>query len=125
MKKILFLPIALIVILFSGCESKKQTEVPVVKAPTYREVTVVCSSCRGTGQQKCKKCDGSGKVYGFNNNIIDCDKCEGYGFFVCSICGGNGKVIVKQEIDNSGNLIKKQEIDNSAGVPDADETVVK
>lgn len=107
MKKILFLSIILFVVLSSCNDNKNQKQTPaeiIMEMSTPVELrNVVCSVCRGTGKNKCKKCNASGIIEDkrvlvngeFNSNLngtMDCDDCDGYGFFVCSECGGTGVV---------------------------------
>lgn len=60
---------------------------------------ICCSSCSGTGQEKCTRCNGTGKVYGRVNpfKLYTCSECGGTGKVECSTCRGFGLVEVEDE----------------------------
>lgn len=57
----------------------------------YKEVT--CSTCQGTGIQKCYLCAGSGLIMtGYSNYL--CTACSGHGWKKCLPCSGKGTIRV-------------------------------
>ncbi|MCW5940729.1 MAG: hypothetical protein KIS66_00765 [Fimbriimonadaceae bacterium] len=50
-----------------------------------------CKTCKGSGNVKCPKCDGKGRIYGFLSSE-ECKHCEGSGIKKCGVCRGTGKV---------------------------------
>lgn len=52
----------------------------------------MCTYCHGTGEITCKRCNGSGEVYGnvaFNRKFT-CSQCKGTGSTRCPMCFGQG-----------------------------------
>ena len=55
-----------------------------------------CSTCRGSGEIKCRQCDGTGTIIkiGFLGKETEetCYICKGNRYLKCPACEGSGKI---------------------------------
>lgn len=84
-----------------------------------RKKTVDCGSCKKTGRELCKYCNGTGRYGGGLTvpeteedlqNYMKCDYCGGTGFaeipVPCSICKGNKKIEIEESYEEKCSACK-------------------
>ena len=72
----------------------------------YKEETIICQRCHGTGvyTNQCRVCNGTGKFKQHNGRIVDCIRCNGSGFYKvgnCFTCHGEGFLHI-ETLENHG-----------------------
>ena len=79
---------------------------------TLLENILLCSQCRGNGEQPCPHCKGTLYVdtqrpcpkAGCVSGKIRCFSCGGVGFINCSACGGRGTIDMVREVGSGGTF---------------------
>lgn len=54
-----------------------------------------CSTCSDSGDMRCSRCDGDGRISTHNGSSRRCGKCQGRGQLPCYTCNGSGALYGK------------------------------
>ncbi len=88
-----------------------------ITLPLKGQLFLVCEICHGSGDARCPKCDGAGKVHDFENREVGCPECSRRGWIACPVCAESGGVFARPTAISEIHCSERMQVDEASELP--------